>query len=131
MPSTSYLYAIAMEMSMALPLTEEMLCAAYDFLCTTPPFKRWNLPDGEDIKFNISRSLRNFGHYEHVGPDHVISLSANGVGHTTTLMRIMAHEMIHLHEELTGMARPAQHTRMFWKLAARVCHFHGFDLKSF
>jgi hypothetical protein len=43
----------------------------------------------------------------------------------------MAHEMIHLHQRVTGMENSAQHNAAFRKLAAHVCRLHGFDPKAF
>lgn len=116
---------------MTLPLTPEILRTAYDFLTTTLPFNRWNLPDGEDVVFRVVRNPKVFADYLHSRGKHVIRVSGATVGHTETLLRTMAHEMIHLHEQQAGMATANQHTKAFWKLAARVCRYHGFDPKSF
>ena len=115
---------------MALPLTPEILRAAYDFLATTMPFCRWNMPEGEDVAFKVVRNPKVFADYRWTGR-HTIRVSGTTVGHTETLLRTMAHEMIHLHEQQSGMATSSQHTKAFWKLAARVCKYHGFDPKSF
>jgi hypothetical protein len=120
---------------MTLPLTKEMLAAAYDFLCTTPPFSKWNLPDGEDVVFKITRSRSEFAHYRFVDGRHTISVSSAAVGHPATLIRIMAHEAIHLHLEMTGMESKGgdsnTHNMAFRKLASHVCRIHGFDPKEF
>ena len=116
---------------MTLPLTPDVLRAAYDYLSTTPPFSKWNLPEGEDVTFEVVRSSRIFGCYDNPADKHRIRVSTKTVGHTHTLMVTMAHEMIHLHEQATGMATVSQHTKAFWKMADRVCKFHGFDLKAF
>jgi hypothetical protein len=116
---------------MTLPLTPDTLRAAYDYLAATPPFSRWNMPEGEDVMFEVVRSPRIFACYDKTGDKHRIRVSRRTVGHTHTLMVTMAHEMIHLHEQSSGMATASQHTKAFWKLAALVCKFHGFDLKAF
>jgi len=117
---------------MSLPLTPEILRAAYDFLCTTPPFSKWNLPEGEDVEFQVMRSTALHGSYDkNAKGQHRIRLSGNTHGHTYSMLITLAHEMIHLHERQAGMATLAQHTKTFWKLAARVCKHHGFDPKHF
>src|ERR1700694_1731007 len=106
---------------MTLPLTAEMLEACYEFLKTTPPFRDWNMPDGEDVKFIIRKTNDTFAQYRWDGKRHTISASANAVGHTATLVRVMSHELIHLHLESTGMESRGSantHNRAFRKFAA-------------
>lgn len=116
---------------MTLPLTPEILRAAYDFLAVTPPFNKWNLPEGEDVAFQVMRSTVLHGSYDQETGRHRIRISGNTHGHTASLLVTLAHEMIHLHEQQAGMATTAQHTAAFRKLAERVCKFHGFDPKMF
>jgi hypothetical protein len=117
---------------MALPLTREMLEQAYEYLCVTPPFNKWNLPHGEDIAFRVVRSRDMLGWYSRLrGGQHIIALSTNCIGRTDSLMATMAHEMIHLHQAAVGMETPSHHNTAFKKLAARVCAIHGFDPKLF
>lgn len=119
---------------MTLPLTMETLAAAYDYLCTTPPFCDWNLPDAEEIDFKVSRRVSEFGRYQWVGK-HTISMSSKTIGQTTTLLRYLAHEMVHLHLEITGMESKSGglniHNTAFRKFAAQACKFHGWDPKAF
>ncbi len=117
---------------MTLPLTTDTLRAAYDYLATTPPFNRWNMPDGEDVTFRVTRASAICGRWiEHEGK-HTIEVSALAVGHTGTLMAVVAHEMLHLHVAEAGMyTAKNQHNAAFRKLALRVCAAHGFDPKLF
>jgi len=62
---------------------------------------------------------------------HVISISAASIGFTESLMETVAHEVIHLHEALTGLETAAQHGRAWNKFADQVCRIHGFDRKLF
>jgi SprT-like family len=115
-----------------IPLTRDMLRAAYDFLNETPPFNKWNLPDGEDVEFKIIRNRDRFGWYRFNGEKHVIALSSGCIGYTDTLLRTMAHEMIHLHEEHAEACTPRQdHSRAFYRWAAQICASHGWDAKAF
>lgn len=119
---------------MTLPLTPEMLAASYDFLRTTPPFNAWGLPESEDVKFKVGRFRTHCAHYQWNGKQHTITASANSIGHTDTLMRKMAHEIIHLHLEELGMDRRGTvntHSGAFLRLAEEVCRFHGWDPKVF
>lgn len=118
-----------------LPLTPETLAAAYDYLCTTPPFSGWNLPDSEDVKFIVTRSRQDFAQYRWDGKQHTIAVSEASVGHTATLIEKMAHEAIHVHLEQTGMESRSgdvnTHNAAFRKFAAQACRIHGFDPRAF
>lgn len=117
---------------MSLTFTSDTLRAAYDFLNETPPFNKWNLPDGDDVEFKVIRDAGRFGWYRFDGARHVIALSSACIGHTDTLMRTMAHEMIHLHEEHAEACTPRQdHSKAFYRWAAIVCKHHGFDVRAF
>lgn len=117
---------------MTLPLTPEVLAAAYDYLATTEPFCRWNLPDSEDVVFRVVRDPTRCGFYRRDRYDRrSISISSASVGHSSTLLQIMAHELVHLHEDAAGMAKQSEHSAAFRKLAALVCRVHGFDPKMF
>ena len=112
---------------MTLPLTPDTLRAAYDYLATTPPFSRWNLPDGEDVVFRVVRSLELRGWYRLHKGRHVIGVSRNCIGTTDSLMRVMAHEMVHLHEENVGACGSGQHSAAFHRWAGQICRRHRFD----
>jgi hypothetical protein len=117
-----------------LPLTKEMLAAAYDFLAVTPPFRDWNMPDSDDVLFKVGRFRTHCAHYQWNGKQHTITASANAIGHTDTLMRKLGHEMLHLHLEELGMdARGTAntHSGAFRRLAEEVCAVHGWDPKIF
>lgn len=120
---------------MTLALTPDMLHGAYDYLRTTPPFKGWRLPDGDEIEFNILTTHDRRGHYRAYYKregGHEIAISAGRVGHSVTLITTMAHEMIHLRQELKNSTTPhTEHNAEFKTLAERVCRFHGFDPKEF
>lgn len=120
---------------MTLPLTKEMLATAYDFLASTPPFNRWNLPDSEDVVFNVGKALDCFAHYQWDGTRHTITVSSRAVAHTITLVNAMAHEIVHLHLFATNQeslrSGPRHHNAAFKRYAAQVCKHHGFDPKAF
>ena len=119
---------------MTLPLTPDLLAAAYDFLSLTPPFNGWNLPPSEEIGFKVSRSRRWFARYRWDGSRHTIEASSNSIAYSDTLMAKMSHEMIHLHLEELGMdgrGTPDTHSGAFRHMAEEVCKVHGFDPKAF
>lgn len=118
---------------MALHLTPEILEAAYEFLRTTPPFRRWKLPHADDVKFVVSADPCWRGYYicdrRH---GHTIAISGKWIGHTANLIATMAHEMIHLYQSIRGLeTRNVTHNADFRRIAARVCKHHGFDPRAF
>jgi hypothetical protein len=60
---------------------------------------------------------------------HLIRVSAERQGHTASLLATIAHEMIHLRQQLIGDR--GHHSARFHKMAAQVGRAHGFDIKTF
>lgn len=117
---------------MADILSVESLRAAYEYLASTPPFIRWNLPDGHDVVFRVVKSTVDYGWYDRDRAGrHVIAVSRRSVGGSDSLMRTIAHEAIHLHQADVKMETSAEHNAAFWRLAAQVCRAHGWNVKEF
>ena len=114
-----------------LSLTPHTLATAYKFLNSTPPFREWNLPEASDVLFTVVRDPTLRGWYKRIKGKHVIGISSNVIGHTNSLMLVMAHEMIHVYEAHVGICTRGEHSAAFRKLAQRVCDVHGFDPKLF
>lgn len=112
-----------------LKLTPDMLRAAYAFLHETEPFCAWGLPDADDLKFVVVRDRKIAGWYKHT--EKTIAVSSSCVGHTFTLMRVMAHEMVHVVEDHAGGRCDVMHSKLFFRLAKQVCRLHGFDPVAF
>lgn len=115
-----------------LTLTPEMLRAAYEFLRATPPFRGWKLPPGGEVRFRVTKWRDKYGEHSirDDGSGETIAMSGRIIGHTTTLMSVMAHEMIHVHMFRCGR-KGAMHGPKFQRMAALVCRYHGFDTKAF
>lgn len=117
---------------MALPLNAEMLAHAFDYLCCCPPFNKMNMPHSEDVKFSIGSRKDRYAHYQMIGGDHHIVLSSRFVGRHIMLLSTMAHEMVHLYEEVNCLNGGGIHGPGFQKLADRVCKHHPeFDRLNF
>jgi hypothetical protein len=114
-----------------LPITPNLLVAAYEFLRATPPFAAWRLPSADDVEFRVSRTSQWMGRFDG-GPPLRISVSAALVGHTNTLVSLMAHELVHLKQHLhRTVTSNTAHNAEFNALAARICRIHGWDPKEF
>jgi hypothetical protein len=121
---------------MTLRLSPAILEAAYEFLRVTSPFRGWKLPHADEVEFTVSRDPTiNGAHSWHIdGPEagtHCIYISEVRVGHIATLIRIMAHEMVHLHLKLSGKTDAGEHGANFQRCAAIVARHHGYDPKEF
>jgi hypothetical protein len=112
---------------MTLRLNKEMLAACYDFVVACPPFDRWNLPPSEDVVFKVIRSNTTRGWYTFKNGRHTIAISQNCVGHTISLLSVMMHEVLHLHQKHNCLETSAMHNAAFQKDALRICKIHGFD----
>jgi hypothetical protein len=113
-------------------LTPEMLVLSYALLKETPPFKGWRMPHPEDVGFSVSRTLTVCGQFWVDGKGTpCIAVSTAAVSRLDTLVRIMAHEMIHLQQTWEGTATNAMHNADFKRKARSVCRYHGFDPKLF
>ena len=116
---------------MSLPLTPHMLAAAYEYLRSTPPFRGWKLPHADEVKFTVNRHPSDLGACQG-GPTCTIEISSVTVGHTDTMLRTMAHEMIHLRQFLHGEeTRNSMHNRDFRRKSGQVCRYHGWDVRVF
>lgn len=108
-----------------MKLTPEILAAAYNYLRSTPPFCRWDLPEGQWVRFHIDRSPNNRATCWNDGNWH-IKMSERLHSHTYSVMQTMAHEMCHMKD--TG---PAHHGKEFHRIVNLVCRHHGFDPAAF
>ena len=114
---------------MSLRLTPERLAAAYDFLRAFPPFDRWRLPPGDEVRFHVAYVDNWYGHYSRLRRSHRIDISAVTVGHGDTLLRTMAHEMVHVRQNLLN--KSTVHNAEFRRLGGVICSRFGWDPKAF
>lgn len=115
---------------MKLHPTPEMLERAYDYLRASPPFRKWKLPDPDDVEFRVNASRQYAGHERKYPTHYEIAVSVECLSTTDALMRILAHEMVHVRCDMLG-AKGYGHGAQFRKLAKQVCQHHGFDEKLF
>lgn len=117
---------------MTIPLKPDHLEAAYDCLRRMPPFDGWpgRMPEGESVEFRVTRERERFGWYHRPGPfRHTIAVSSANVGHLSTLMHVMGHEMIHLYQAVFELeTRGAVHNADFQRRQRLFCKIHGFDV---
>lgn len=117
-------------------LTNEVLQAAYAYLNETGPFVDWNLPDAEDVYFQVTNWKNVQGQCNTVifGDKYQFRIQISQRFHlyTFSLMQTMAHEMVHMHQRQNCRNHGKQsHGADFQALAREVCAYHGFDPGQF
>lgn len=115
-------------------ITPERLRAIYDCLRHFPPFARWNLPPGELVRFRVTRHTDREGHYTRTirGDDYKIAVSELKVGHFSSVVEVVAHEMIHLYQDITKTETPnTVHNSEFKRHSRNICRMFGWDYKKF
>ena len=116
---------------MSLPLTPNRVAAVYEMLRSFPPFSGWVLPEADEVKFTVNRH-HNWMASHQGGPTQHICVSVHLVGHMDTLVRVVAHEMVHMRQYLAREETPAStHNADFRKKAAVICKYFGFDPRLF
>lgn len=113
-----------------LHLTPEILEAAYNYLRSTPPYRRWKLPHADEVRFQVTWKTDQRGNcQQHGNGKHTVRISQVFIGRTVSLMEAMAHEMVHVHLDRKKVR--AHHGNEFQTCAEQVCRYHGFDFRQF
>lgn len=116
---------------MTLALHPEHLRATYDYLRAFKPFCRWKLPPGEEVAFRVTADQNLPGFYQLVAKQHWIGVSTRWAGAHTTVQKLIAHEMIHLKQELDGLVTSSMHNADFRRRSQIVCREWGWDAQDF
>ena len=110
-----------------IKVTPTTIRACYQLLAQLPPFSRWKLPRTKDIEFIATRATDCYGEYE---PEHIVRVSSAKNGHLDTLLRTVAHEMIHMVRACRRDPNWEKHDEKFAAMAAQVSKNMGFDPKE-
>ena len=109
-------------------VTRSSLIAIYDMLVCLPPMNGWKLPPSKKIEFRARKLDDCLGMFE---PDpHIITISTLKNGHLDTVIRTMAHEIIHLHLYQKSSRVWHEHGKTFTNLTTGVARHLGFDPKE-
>lgn len=118
-----------------LHLTPDILESLYETLRLTPPFRRWKLPEADEVEFHCvalgSTAYEDQADYHWNGTRHVIRVSPARHHTLPAALVTVAHEMVHMREEILGVRSDVKHGASFHKLADQVCRAHGFDRGQF
>ena len=116
---------------MSLHITPAMLEAAYDLLRQTPPFRRWGLPDPDDLEFRaVPLPNGDQGELAKLS-DGSLRLTVNPERHKTiaSMMMTLAHEVAHIRQH--QLKKKDHHGASFQKLAEAICKVHCWDRGQF
>jgi hypothetical protein len=108
-------------------ITRANCAAAYEFLSSLAPIKSWKLPPSLEVEFRVRSWQKFYGEYDERG---IITISSAKHGHVDTLLRTMAHEMIHQKLHLSGYENWELHDERFLELSHFVGMELGFDPKE-
>lgn len=112
-----------------MKITARHIRAAYTMFRQLPPFSSWKLPPPEKVRFAATNSREVYGTYE--ADPHKITVSRYNVKSFHALAVTIAHEIIHLRQQITGTFNESQHNREFMRLAKRACDALGWDKTGF
>lgn len=112
-----------------LIITPDNVEAAYNYLKLTDPFIGMRLPESDELGFKIIKDPKTFADFSVDDGVRIIRVNDQLHGHTATLMATVAHEMIHVYQDIIGDR--GHHNALFKRVAKRVCQIHGFDPKTF
>jgi hypothetical protein len=106
-----------------MKLTPKIIENIYAMLYCVEPFSSWELPLPEEVKFIVDADPDVMGTYLYDDGEthaHTITISSARCGHLDTVIRTMAHEMIHASRWNTV-------THAFRNRAKAVANELGFD----
>jgi hypothetical protein len=113
-----------------MQLTPKILESIYVMLYNCQPFSKWNLPLPEEIEFIVTDDIDTMGTYLYDDGEkfaHVITISRARCGFLETVIRTMAHEMIHISRHNTVTEAWMKHDATFRRRAHSIGKELGFD----
>jgi len=114
-------------------VTPKQARAIYTCLREQKPFSRWRLPTADRIRFGVVDTGEIWGFYTTNGVRRAILMS-HRCRTFQLAMRVMAHEMVHLKQDMLGrlpMSDAQHHNGTFRRLADQVCRELGLEPEHF
>lgn len=107
--------------------------AAYALLLTLDPFRSYagRVPAADQVRFEVMATTEYQGLWFREAEEHVLRVSGSRVSTVDRLVRVLAHELIHLIVDHVLGGERAEHGTKFRRLAARACRHHRWDEKEF
>ncbi len=108
-----------------IPITPDTVKATYLYLLSFPPFSRWKMIAAEDLTFLVVAYSGEYAQYHAQRKE--LRVSSVNVAKQQTLLKKMAHEMIHVHEDAIGKWSAKHDTAFFFRCRDQVCKHFDFD----
>jgi len=105
--------------------TSKTLESMYLMLCQMKPFNNWNLPNTALINFVVTSEEDSYGTYVYDDDIHIITISKAKCSHFETILKTLAHEMIHMKRFKTQ--NWDKHDAVFRRYAKSIADEFGFD----
>ena len=110
-----------------LRITPKLVAATWDYLREVLPL-RAPPADGVRIVCNRNRKiLAEWSHYD--GARFQITVNVTDTGALAELVRLVAHEMVHAHQTLSGGETRGIHNAEFYRLWRKCARRCGWDEK--
>jgi len=113
-----------------MKLNPQILENMYSMLWVCEPFVSWKLPLPQQIKFIVDMDETAMGTYLYDDGgefEHIVTISSARCGHLDTVIRTMAHEMIHMSRSNTISDAWTKHDTTFRRRAHKISANLGFD----
>jgi hypothetical protein len=113
-----------------MKITSTILKNIYNMLVVCEPFDKWHMPLAAQIKFIVNADPDVMGTYMYDDGEkleHIITISTARCGFLDTVIRTMAHEMIHMSFYRRKGNKWAQHGKEFRARCHRVGKELGLD----
>ena len=114
---------------MTIPVTPETVRATYEHLLAFPPFCNWKMHPAKKLTFLIVPYTGEYAQFDTEKMELRVSAAAMSKHHT--LLKKVAHEMIHVYEHASGRWTTTHDTAFFFKCRDRVCKHFDFDPLDF
>jgi hypothetical protein len=117
----------------------DKMAAAYELVRVMEPFNQWakeeggvDFPHSDEVEFRIVGDSRSWA-WKQRKPDgsYILAYSDKAPTQVHYFVMYMAHEMIHLYQDMNGLENTWMHNSDFRARAEEVCAIHGYDLKMF
>jgi hypothetical protein len=116
-------------------LTAQRVANVYDCLRGFPPFNRWKLPHSDAVEFRLTARTDRHGDFSTTAYNPLdkprIMLSYVKHTHFDSVVKTVAHEMVHLAQAIARTDTATEHNADFMERAKQVCKNFGFDLGQF
>ena len=112
-----------------VPITPETARATYLYLLSFPPFCKWKMPAAKALTFRV---VAFTGEYASFDPDKMeLQVSSANIAKQQTLLKKIAHEMLHVHEHAINRWSKKHDTAFFFRCRDQVCKHFDFDPADF